>query len=239
MVVNTMPERHLVREEIRTRHSPPDHPLVALSFACFAGAFSIMPAFFPDPEGWRSRIWYIKLVLGSIVTLMGIWAIVMFVLMAVDRIVKRPSFPSEQVMYRRWYYILKYLMIGSLVFCVSLSGIFSVYWFLKGNDIAAVFFFGLIVYRAISALFRFREELKELYGNYRRITRGANIWLPRLGMIIFSALVVVDKQTGILISSTLLVFLLQVWMAWYLVKLSVLNIMRSALHLGLVKGVAI
>jgi hypothetical protein len=97
MVTREMLKESFIGEEIKTRHNPPDHPLVALSFACFAGVFGVLPAFFPNPEEWRSRVWYIQLVIGSIFVLMGVWVIIMVTLMLVDHISKRPSFPSEQV----------------------------------------------------------------------------------------------------------------------------------------------
>jgi hypothetical protein len=58
-------------------------------------------------------------------------------------------------------------------------------------------------------------------------------------MIIFSALVVIDRETEFLTSSILLTSLSQIWVTWYSVKLFVLNAIRAALHLGFAKSIRV
>ena len=121
----------LANVEMRQRFNPPDRLSSPLSLAFLAGLFLLLPALYPTFDLWRSRIPYIRLALGGVAILAGLWVLLLIVFTFIDRLAHHPAFPSADVTYRASYYVYKYFCLGSLTFGVSFSGLLAIHWFFQ------------------------------------------------------------------------------------------------------------
>ncbi|MBN1877937.1 MAG: hypothetical protein JXA33_27195 [Anaerolineae bacterium] len=226
--------------EMRYRFNPPDHPLVLLSLLLMAGSFILFPIIYPDQQLSQAEEPYVRLMLGSMGGLVGIWVIILALLMLIDRLAHRPTYPSEEVAYRPWYYTYKYFNWGCFMLGIALSGLVAVARFFQ-SPFLTLFYGFLLCFQGGYVLRGYKRELLILYGAYSQINLGRNSFLPYLGLFVISILRVISYFAGGLNQplTTLFFSIVYIWGTWYFLRLAVLNFVRAGLHAGIGKNIVL
>ena len=232
--MNHSSERRLIDVEMRQRFNPPDRLLSPLSVAFLTGLFLFLPVLYPTPDLWHSRVTCIRFALGGVGILAGLWCLILVLLMLIDRLAHRPTYPSEKAIYRSGYYVYKYFSLGSLTLGIALSGVLAIHWFFQTPLLTLLYGF-LLCFQGGYVLLRFKRELRTLYSAYQQINEGRNVNLSFLGMLAFSIVMVADNLTNVL-DRPIAVFIMcivHVWAAWYFLRLAILNFGRAGIHAGI------
>jgi hypothetical protein len=225
---------HLIDIEMHQRFNPPDHPLVVFSMSLLSSLFIILPIFYPVPELWRSQSAYTRFALGSVGILAGPWCLILVLLMLIDHLAHRPTYPSEKVIYRSGYYVYKYFCLGGLTLGIALSGLLAIHRFFQ-MSLFTLLYGLLLCFQGGYVLLNFKYELRKLYKAYHQINQGGNISLSFLGMLAFSIAMTANNLTNVLNRpiTAFLVCVMHVWAAWYFLRLAILNFGRAAIHAGI------